>query len=49
MEIRDRQTQDAVADVATILAAADQRYQDRFYGYNNDPANTGYSSLSFSF
>ncbi len=27
MEIRDRQTRDAVADVATILATAYQRYQ----------------------
>ena len=27
MEIRDRQTLDAVADVATILAAAYQRYR----------------------
>jgi hypothetical protein len=27
MEIRDRQTRDAVADVATILATAYQRYR----------------------
>ena len=27
MEIRDRQTRDAVADVATILATACQRYR----------------------
>jgi hypothetical protein len=27
MEIRDRQTRDAIADVATILASAYQRYR----------------------